>query len=527
MKTKPTVRNRYFLLGDILVIITSIIGSYALRLELSSAFQIYAPSALWMIGVALLIKPMIYYSFGMYRRLWIYAGTQELKLIAAAVTTASIMVSLAMIALFTMGTFQGFPRSVLIIDWILSFLMVGGLRFTLRLLSESKTLAQLASSIAHGNHILIVGAGDAGALVVRELQKNPQLNLIPIGFLDDDPNKQGQQLYGIPVIGPITDLDSILEKKDISEVIIAIPSAPGRVMRLVANVCRQRNIPFRTMPGIYELLGGKVSISRLREVDITDLLRREPTRIRDEKIGATISGKTVLVTGAGGSIGRELCRQIARWGPSELLLLGHGENSIFETYLSMQETYPSLSIHPIIADIRDLYRLQTIFERQRPQVVFHAAAHKHVPLMEINIEDAVTNNILGTRNLVQAAIAYNTENLVMISTDKAVRPVNIMGATKRMAEMIVIDAALRSGNAYSVVRFGNVLDSRGSVVPLFRRQIAMGGPITITHPDMQRYFMTIPEAVYLVLQAASLAMRDRGRLAFWGFLIRPAYSRQR
>jgi FlaA1/EpsC-like NDP-sugar epimerase len=252
-------------------------------------------------------------------------------------------------------------------------------------------------------------------------------------------------------------------------------------------------------------LGGKVNISRLREVDITDLLRREPTRVKDELVGATITGRVVLVTGAGGSIGRELCRQIARWGPEELLLLGHGENSIFESLLELQESFPSLPVRPIIADVRDKSRLDMIFKEFHPQVVFHAAAHKHVPLMELNIEDAVLNNIQGTKNLVEVALKYDVERLVMISTDKAIRPVNVMGATKRMAEMIVLDAAERTGKAFCVVRFGNVLGSRGSVVPLFKRQIAKGGPVTITHPDMKRYFMTIPEAVYLVLQAAGMS----------------------
>lgn len=504
MKMKLNIRNRYFLLGDLFLIVVSVVGSYVLRLELDGSFNIYLPSTYWMIGIALLIKPVVYYSFGLYRRLWLYAGTQELKIIVAAVTTASILVSLAMIALFSLGAFTGFPRSVLVIDWTLSVLVVGGMRFTLRLLADNQTMASSISHSSRAKNVLIVGAGDAGALIVRELQRNPQLNLIPIGFLDDNPNKQQQQIYGIPIIGTTTDLNQALLDKTISEVLIAIPSAPGRIVRLVADVCRKKGIPFRTMPGLYELLGGKVSISRLREVDIIDLLRREPTHIRDEQVGAVISGKSVLVTGAGGSIGGELCRQIARWSPSNLLLLGHGENSIFETYIDIKENFPSVMINPLIADVRDLPRLQSIFDHYRPQVIFHAAAHKHVPLMEINVEEAVTNNILGTRNIVKASISHEVEQLVMISTDKAVRPANIMGATKRIAEMVVLDAAEHYRRSFAVVRFGNVLGSRGSVVPLFKRQIAMGGPITITHPEMKRYFMTIPEAVYLVLQAASL-----------------------
>ncbi|HMD89721.1 MAG TPA: nucleoside-diphosphate sugar epimerase/dehydratase [Anaerolineaceae bacterium] len=504
MKAKPTLRNRNFLFLDMLLIVVSVLGSYALRLEWGPAFLFYLPSAYWMIGISLIIKPTVYYFFGLYRRIWLYASVQELKMIVAAVTTASLIVSVVIVTIFTLGAFTGFPRSVLIIDWTLSLLMVGGLRFTARLLAENKVLASTPGSNGHPRHALIVGAGDAGALVVRELQKNPQINMVPVGFLDDNPSKQKQQIYGIPVVGTITDMAHVLASKHVDEVIIAIPSAPGRVVRLVADVCRLKGVPFRTMPGIYELLGGKVSVSRLREVDITDLLRREPARIQDERVGSILSGKVVLVTGAGGSIGRELCRQTLRWGPSELILLGHGENSIFESLLELKENFPSVIIHPVIADIRDRPRIQAIFSHYQPQVVFHAAAHKHVPLMEVNVEDAVTNNILGTSNIVEASLAQNVERLVMISTDKAIRPINVMGATKRIAEMIVLDAAGRSGKSYSVVRFGNVLGSRGSVVPLFKRQISLGGPVTVTHPDMQRYFMTIPEAVNLVLQSASM-----------------------
>lgn len=503
-KYKPNIRNRYILIGDIGLILISVFGSYVLRLELGPAFTFYLPSAFWMLGISLLIKPIVYSFFGLYRRLWVYASVQELKQIIVAVTSASLMVAILTIAFFSFGFFTGFPRSVLIIDWLLSIFLVGGLRFAMRVVAENLSVASVTPKIAHTRRALIIGAGDAGAIVVREMQKNPQINLLPVGFLDDNPAKQKQQIYGIPVIGTIDELNKVLDSHRVSEVIIAIPSAPGNVVRKVADVCRVKGVPFRTMPGIYELLGGKVNINRLREVEITDLLRREPTQVQDDKVGTVISGKTVMVTGAGGSIGSELCRQISRWGPSELLLLGHGENSIFEVLMELKENYPSLPIHPIICDIRDYPRLSAIFRQHRPQVVFHAAAHKHVPLMEVNVEDAVSNNILGTKNVVNAAIDSDVDQLVMISTDKAIRPVNVMGATKRLAELQVLDAANRTGKEFSVVRFGNVLGSRGSVVPLFKRQIARGGPITVTHPDMKRYFMTIPEAVYLVLQAASL-----------------------
>jgi FlaA1/EpsC-like NDP-sugar epimerase len=508
MKTKPvhSIRNRYLLIADLVLILIAVLGSYALRFELGNFFFFYLPSAYWMAGVAILVKPAVFFFYGLYRRMWIYASTRELTLIVAAVLTSSVILSAIMTALTSFRVFVGFPRSVLVIDFLLTLLMAGGMRFSLRLLAETRVNQAVQSGILikQPQRVLIVGAGDAGALVVRELQKNPQLYQVPVGFLDDNPAKQGQSIYGVKVIGTLNDVVRAIEIRKAEQVIIAIPSAPGRVVRLVAEGCRLKGVPFRTMPGIYELLGGKVSVSRLREVDITDLLRREPTKIDEDLVGATLSGRSVLVTGAGGSIGRELCRQIARWGPAELLLLGHGENSIFEALAELRENFPALVFKPIIADVRDRPRLHGVFKRHQPDIVFHAAAHKHVPLMENNVEDAVSNNILGTWNVVGVALENNVERMVMISTDKAIRPVNIMGATKRVAEMIVLDAAGRSGRAFSVVRFGNVLGSRGSVVPLFKRQVARGGPVTITHPDMRRYFMTIPEAVHLVLQAASM-----------------------
>ncbi|HQX00987.1 MAG TPA: nucleoside-diphosphate sugar epimerase/dehydratase, partial [Anaerolineales bacterium] len=500
MSSRPNVRNRFVLIGDIALIIVSVLGSFALRLDVSE-LPFYFPAALIMCAVALLIKLPVYFYFGLYRRLWIYASTSELRLITVAVTTATVLTSGVMLLLNFLNLVKpGMPRSALGIDWLISLVLIGGSRFALRILAEQSAVSRSGQA----RRTLIIGAGDAGALVVRELQKSSQLNLVPIGFLDDDVSKQNHQIYGVSVIGKVNKIASVLDSKQVEEVIIAIPSAPGKIIRMVNDACRQKGISSRTIPGIYELIGGKVSVNRLREVDITDLLRREPVKIDDRLIGASFSGKRILVTGAGGSIGREICRQVARWNPSELVLLGHGENSIFESLLELSGNFPSLTIHPVIADVRDAERIQEMFKVHRPQVVFHAAAHKHVPLMEANVEEAVTNNVLGTRNVVEAANRHGVERLVLISTDKAVRPVSIMGATKRLAEMIVLDSAHRNKRVYSVVRFGNVLGSRGSVVPLFKNQIARGGPVTVTHPEMHRYFMTIPEAVHLVLQAAAM-----------------------
>ena len=501
IKPRQHVRNRFVLIGDVALVIISVLGSFALRLDVSE-LPFYFPAALLMCAVALVIKIPSYFFFGLYRRLWIYASTGELRLITVAVTSASVIVSGVMLLLISAGmVLPGMPRSALGIDWLLSLVLIGGSRFALRILAEQSTTSR---SNGKTKRAIIIGAGDAGALVARELQKASQLNLIPVGFLDDDPEKQKHAIYGVTVIGKVSDLSSAIDQHDIDEVIIAIPSAPGKLVRMVNDACRLKGIPSRTMPGIYELIGGKVNVSRLREVDITDLLRREPVRVNDEAVGAALKGNHVLVTGAGGSIGRELCRQIARRNPSELVLLGHGENSIFEILLELQSDYPDLTIHPVIADIRNAERLAQIFQQHQPQIVFHAAAHKHVPLMEANIVEAITNNVIGTLNITQISVDHNIERFVLISTDKAVRPTSIYGATKRLAEMIVLNTARVSQRAFTVVRFGNVLGSRGSIIPTFKNQIASGGPVTITHPDMYRFFMTIPEAVYLVLQAASM-----------------------
>ena len=507
-----SLRNRFFLIGDLILIIISVLGSFALRFELGALFIFYLPQAGWMILIGLAVKPIVYWQFGLYRRLWSYASAKEIRPIVAAVTTASVFVALGVLVLTIVQSsfthvYHGFPRATLVIDWLLSLVLIGGFRYLPRLLADSRRDAtSSAKKTAPGKprRVLVVGAGDTGALVVREMQKNPRLNMEPICFVDDDSTKQKQQIHDVAVLGTISDLPRVIDLKRIQEVIFAVPRAPGSVVRQVADNCRRKGIPFRTMPSIYELIDGRVSVNRLREVEITDLLRRALVPIDDYQVGLNLSGKRVLVTGAGGSIGRELCRQIAHWRPSSLILLGHGENSIFKILLELEETFLALPLHPVIADVRDSDRLETIFKNHRPQVVFHVAAHKQVPLMEYNVEEAVSNNILGTRTVAEVSLSYDVERMVMISSDKAIRPSSVMGATKRLAELVALDIANRSGRVFSVVRFGNVLGSRGSVIPHFKHQIAQGGPVTVTHPEMRRYFMTIPEAVHLVLQAMAL-----------------------
>jgi FlaA1/EpsC-like NDP-sugar epimerase len=364
-------------------------------------------------------------------------------------------------------------------------------------------------------------------MIVRELQNNPHLGLEPIGFLDDDLSKHDVKIRGVPVLGDRHAIPHIVKKRQVRQVIIAMPTAQGREIRDIVRICGEAGVQARTIPGIYELLDGSVSVKQVRDVRIEDLLRREPVRTDTSAVSGMLRGKRVLVTGAGGSIGSELCRQIIRCAPAELVLVGHGENSIFEihnelrklevgswklevgTHATSDLRFPTSILHPIIADIRCSERIRAVFEAYRPEIVFHAGAHKHVPLMESNEVEAITNNVLGTCNLVEAAIATGVERFLMISTDKAVNPTSVMGASKRVAEMVVTHAGqMRRGEGenaplpiFTVVRFGNVLGSRGSVVPFFQRQIAAGGPVTVTHPDMRRYFMTIPEAVQLMLQA--------------------------
>jgi FlaA1/EpsC-like NDP-sugar epimerase len=500
MNNRFNLHPRILLAGDIFLMIVAVLASFVLRLNFGTRLGDFRPQILTMILLAMAIRPLIYYRFGLYRRIWIYASVQEVKLIVTAVSISSVLMFACIATIQYFQFFHEFPRLVVLIDWLCSLVFVGGLRFSLRVMAE----ARASTDLVNARRVMIVGAGDAGALVAREMQKNAQSRLKPVCFVDDDPEKQKYGVHGIKVAGALKDLPRLAEAYHVDEVIIAIPSAPGRIIHTVTDLCRIKGLPFRIIPSLNELISGKVSVNRLREVEITDLLRREPAHTDDKLVGSSLQGKRVLISGAGGSIGRELCRQAAGWNPVQMILLGHGENSIFEVLTELHQDYPELLIQPIIADVRDRPRLVRIFAEYRPEVVFHAAAHKHVTLMEDNVPEAITNNVLGTRNMVECALAASVERMVMISTDKAVRPTSVMGASKRMAEMIVLDTAARSGKPFSVVRFGNVLGSRGSVIPLFKRQIANGGPVTLRHPDMRRYFMTIPEAVHLVLQAFAM-----------------------
>jgi FlaA1/EpsC-like NDP-sugar epimerase len=498
------LRNRHFFLIDLALLPGVAVLAFALRLD-AAGMQWWIPAILVWMAVSAPVKLLVFHWFGLYRQFWRYASVDELLLVALATAVAEIAAAaLLFAAVIPLSGLGAFPRSIPFIDGLLTLLVVGGPRFAVRLAQQKREREGRYGRGRPAKPVLVMGAGSAGMLIVKEMRANPQLGLEPVGFVDDDRAKHGLRLSGMPVLGGRREIPALVEELGIAEVIIAMPTAPGAAIREILAICSEAGISARTIPGLYDILSGQVSVSQLRNVDIEDLLRRDPVQIDVTTIAEMLRGCRVMVTGAGGSIGSELCRQISRCKPEALILMGHGENSIFAIANELLWQQPSLAIEQVIADVRDPDRLEQVFRAFRPDTVFHAAAHKHVPLMEINVADAVTNNVHGTANLLRLAEAHGVQRFVFISTDKAVNPSSVMGATKRVAELLVQAAARRSDLPYVAVRFGNVLGSSGSVVPLFREQIARGGPVTITHPEVRRYFMTIPEAVQLVLQAAAL-----------------------
>jgi len=497
------LRNRHFLYVDIVIfLITPILALY-LRLDDYQQVRGYM-FELKIMGLIFMVNKLLHFYFGgIYRRMWQHASIDELARIIFLGVLLTISQTVIFLLYYNLVPFtQSLPRSLPIIDGILTIFFVGGFRFSIRLserLFQKNTFGNL-----RGKSVLIVGAGDAGIMIAKEFQSNPNMERIPIGFVDDDQEKWHLKILGITVLGPIKNIPELVKLYNIQEIIIAIPTATGKVLREINAICSQTGIRTRTIPGIYEILNGSVSISKIRDIAIEDLLRRDPVSSDIAELSQLLKGKKVLVTGGGGSIGSELCRQIARYHPAQLVIVGHGENSIFAIAGELSVSYPDLKFSAVIADIRDYKRISKVFSRFSPQIVYHAAAHKHVPLMESNPSESLANNVIGTYNVAKAALESNVEKFVQISTDKAVNPTNIMGATKRIAELVIHDAAITSGKPFVAVRFGNVLGSRGSVVPTFRDQIARGGPVTITHPDVKRYFMTIPEAVQLVLFASTI-----------------------
>lgn len=496
------IRNRYFFLFDVFLFVLTPVLSMIIRNEGSLDFLRQPDDLVTVIVVFGAIKLLLFTVGGLYQQMWQHASIDELAkvgLLGLLVIVGNVL-SYSALSVIHPSFVSTIPRSIPIIDGVLSLLFVGGTRFSVRILDR---LRLNSVGIQNGTSILVVGAGDAGVMIVGEMQANPQLGLVPIGFVDDDPQKAGLRIRGLRVLGDRGAIPQLVIRYNIGQIIIAMPTATGKVIREIDDICQRTGVKTRVIPGVFELLDGSVSISKLRDITIEDLLRRKAVRIDNVSIRAQILGRRILVSGAGGSIGSELCRQIARFDPAQLILVGHGENSIFAIANELSRSFPNVACSPVIADIRDRERIAMTMKRYKPELVFHAAAHKHVSLMELNPSEAFTNNVIGTLNLVEISRDFDIKRFVLISTDKAVNPTSVMGATKRVAELIVQKMAHQSRRAFVAVRFGNVLGSRGSVIPIFREQIGRGGPVTVTHPEVRRYFMTIPEAAQLVLQAGT------------------------
>jgi FlaA1/EpsC-like NDP-sugar epimerase/ActR/RegA family two-component response regulator len=490
------LRHRFpIVLGTHLALFAmSFAGAFLLRFE-------FRPNAQWWklmiytLPALLAVRVLAFAYWRLFSGWWQYVSVKDLTSIVKATTLSSAI--FVFIVVLIHG--HGFPRSVILIDAVLCVMFVGGSRFAMRVLRE----AVHPMTRGEKTNILIVGAGDFGEVLVKEMLRKPEMGYSPKGFIDDDPHKLNARIHDIPVLGGVEELGKQAARLGVSEVIIAIPSATGSQIRRIVDSCREAKVRFKTVPSMGELMQNSFSLSKVRRVEISDILRREPVEIDHTGISEFVRGKRILVTGAGGSIGSELCRQIAGFGPQTLVMLERAENNLFFTEMELKEKFPQVSLRGVIGDVTDEDRVSEVFQEQQPQIVFHAAAHKHVPLMERNRVEAVKNNVLGTMVVANVAERFGVQDFVMISTDKAVRPTSVMGATKRLAEMYVQSLNAHSQTKFMTVRFGNVLGSEGSVLQVFQRQIEAGGPITITHPDMMRYFMTIPEASQLVLQAAS------------------------
>lgn len=497
-KFQLTIRTLLLLILDIAFINISYYISLSLRFDGNIPKEYL--DILMKNSVYFTIIMIVFFSlFRLYKSLWRYASIDELISVVEATflgTTTIFIISLL--------ENMKLPKSTYAISFLLITGLVGGSRFTYRVLRRTKYKLRKRNNMI--SNVLIVGAGSAGSMVIKEIIESPQLNKHIVGVIDDDDNKLNRSIHGVPILGKREDIIRIANEYNVDEIIIALPSAPKKEIKNIIEICKETQAKLRILPGVYELIDGKITISKLRDVEIEDLLGREPVKIDLTEIGGYLKNQTVLVTGGGGSIGSELCRQIATFNPKKLIILDMYENNTYDIQNELKMNYNGLlNMEVIIANIRDRKRMETIFENYRPNIVFHAAAYKHVPLMEDHPMEAVRTNVFGTLNLVQLADKYNVKKFVLISTDKAVNPTNVMGATKRIAEKIIQSYNSISNTEFVAVRFGNVLGSNGSVIPLFKKQIANGGPVTVTHPDIIRYFMTIPEAVQLVLQAGAFA----------------------
>ncbi len=497
---KQQLKSGLFVFSDIVLLAISFFCAYLIRFDFDfeTIPQNFMDNILPLLVVSIILKIIVFIPFKLYRSLWRYAGVYELVsvFLASVITNGAIFVYISFVDRLA-------PRSIFVIVGMIDVFLIGGSRLAYRLY---RRLA-LGRVIKMDNikRVLIIGAGDAGAMIAKEMELHSELNYRAVAFLDDSDYKKGRKVNGVPVLGGIDDVADVVDKKSINEIIIAIPSAKTSVINRIYEQCAKTDCKVKILPSMSQLIDEEVMLTRIKDVDIEDLLGRDPIKVDLEDIAGYVSSKVVMVTGGGGSIGSELCRQIASYNPRKLIMLDNYENNLYDILNELKRDYPELDIAPVIANVREMERLDEVFCQYRPHIVFHAAAHKHVPLMEDNPEEAIKNNVFGTRNVANCADKYKANRFVLISTDKAVNPTNVMGASKRIAEMVVQAINTKSKTEFVAVRFGNVLGSNGSVIPLFKKQIENGGPVTVTHPDITRFFMTIPEAVQLVIQAGAMA----------------------
>jgi FlaA1/EpsC-like NDP-sugar epimerase len=500
---KKLILNRnfyYMLIIDGVLVGVSYVCAYLLR------YDGHLPADEWqriihILPYLVVMKLAFFALFGLYRGMWRYTSLRDMKSVLKAAAVSSLIMVLAVLYIYH---FQGYSRAAFILDWLLTILFVGGVRIGARLLLTNNIASfwMLAKKRTMDKRMLIIGAGAAGEKAVREIIENPVLKLKPIGFLDDDHQKQGKAIHGVLILGAVNEIGQLRE--DFDEILIAIPSAKGEQMRRIVSFCEETGKRFRTMPSIGELIDGKVSVKALREVRIEDILGREEVHLEKELLRSSYNNKHILITGAGGSIGSELVRQVCQYRPGALGLLDSSEFNLFQVDMMCRQHFPDVHINTYLTDIRDLRAVRQTMGVFKPEVIFHAAAYKHVPLQEIHPRETVFNNIVGTRNLALTATESGVEHFVLVSTDKAVRPTNVMGAAKRVAEMYLTALNDQSQTRFISVRFGNVLGSSGSVIPIFQQQISQGKPVTVTHPEVTRYFMSIPEAAQLILQAGAM-----------------------
>jgi FlaA1/EpsC-like NDP-sugar epimerase len=499
----PVYRNRVLqVIADGALVALAFYLAFRLRFLDEGLPQRYETLFAQTVGFVVAGKLVIFAAFGLYQKWWRYVSGRDFLLVARAVAVASAILVVAFTVIQPFA--YDLPRSVAVMDFVLTLLLIAGARLAVRLVVERPSRGARLPK----HEVLVIGAGSGGQMVVRELQLNPHLGATAIGFVDDDPRKRGMRMLGLKVLGSTKQIATILDETKPDEVVIAIPSAPGTLRGKVVAACREREIPVRTLPTVFELLRGGVQLNKqLREVRVEDVLGRDPIVRELDRVGAYLRDRIVLVTGAGGSIGSELCRQIAQVKPRLLVMLDHAEDNLFQIDREMVDERHFTNVESVLADCKEPHRMLEVMQRFKPDVVFHAAAYKHVPLMEANPLEAVRNNAIATRVTAETAAASKVERFVLVSTDKAVNPQTVMGASKAMAEWIVQLAGHKyPGTRFASVRFGNVLASSGSVVPIFRSQIERGGPITVTHPEMTRYFMTIPEAVQLVIRAGDIGV---------------------